>query len=411
VQSFLAAHAQGQKKAQIGLRVFGGTLAFRVNGQEVGRMDDPGLFPDGWVYTGANLPPGSAIALANMSLEIPQGAQDMVEITFSGGERKYQPQETSLRELAEKRNLYLGAAVSPTPLRCEPDYAAALAHEFNLATAENALKFGPVHPQPDQYAFEDADAIVEFALAHQMAVRGHVLVWHQQNPGWIVNGEWTKETLSVALEDHIRTVVGRYQGKILYWDVVNEAVEAGGLRDTLWLRTLGPEYLDIAFRWAHAADPEARLFYNDYGTEGLGAKSDQVYELVKGMLERGVPIHGVGLQLHIAVGSIPYGLQANMQRLADLGLEVHITELDVRIDGQVNEAKLQKQAATYRQVMEACLNVEGCTAYILWGFTDAYSWVPGQFKNWGSALPFDENYQPKPAYAALQEALQVNPAP
>jgi endo-1,4-beta-xylanase len=247
---------------------------------------------------------------------------------------------------------------------------------------------------------------VEFALANDMAVRGHVLVWHQQNPAWLTNGSWTKDSLNAVLKDHIQTVVGRYKGKILYWDVINEAVEATGLRDTLWLSMLGSEYLDNAFYWAHEADPQARLFYNDYETEGMNGKSDKVYELVKGMLERGVPVHGVGLQMHIPVSNVPYGLLENMQRLAALGLEVHITELDVRIDGQATSAKLQAQAETYREIMAACLQVEKCTAFITWGFTDAHSWVPGFFKGWSSALLFDEQYQPKPAYDALQEVLQ-----
>jgi endo-1,4-beta-xylanase len=342
----------------------------------------------------------------NLGGQTEQGELEVTEPINTPIAKQYMPVENPLRALAEKRGLYIGAAVSPNPLRSDPAYAAALAHEFNQVTTENALKFGPVHPQPNHYAFEDADAIVDFAVTHQMAVRGHTLVWHQQNPDWLNNGSWTKDRLSAVLQEHIQTVVSRYQGKILFWDVVNEAVEARGLRDTLWLRTLGPDYLDYAFRWANKADPAAKLFYNDYESEGLSPKSDQVYALVKGLLERGVPIHGVGLQLHITVGGVPYGLQENMQRLGELGLEVHITELDVRIDGQVTPAKLQAQAKTYHQVMEACLNVQQCTAFITWGFTDAHSWVPGFFKGWGSALLFDEVYQPKPAYDALRDILQ-----
>jgi endo-1,4-beta-xylanase len=211
-----------------------------------------------------------------------------------------------------------------------------------------------------------------------------------------------------VLRGHITTVVGRYRGRIAAWDVVNEAIEEDGtLRDTFWLRIIGPEYIDMAFQWAHEADPDALLFYNDYASEGLGRKSDAVYALVQDMLERDVPIHGVGLQSHLVLTSPPVfkDVLANIKRLSDLGLLVHVTEMDVRMRGEPTEARLERQARVYSAFLEACLEAENCTAFVLWGFTDRHSWIPGERPGWGSALIFDESYQPKPAYEAMREAL------
>ncbi len=318
----------------------------------------------------------------------------------------YVPSSPSLRELAAAHDLLIGAAVSAGPLRGEATYAQALAHEFNVLTIENAMKFGPIHPAPDRYAFANADAIVAFAEEHDMQIHGHTLVWHRQAPEWITEGEWTRKELLEVLHEHIATVVGRYRGRVDAWDVVNEAIDKGRLRETVWEKVIGPDYIDLAFQWAHEADPDALLFYNDYGGEGTNKKADAIYDLVKGMVERGVPIHGVGLQMHLTLGGIPTGIVENVDRLADLGLEVQITELDVRLQKQGKPDKFERQAKDYKAVVEACLQAKRCTAVIMWGFTDRHSWIPSAFEGYGEALIFDELYQPKPAYAAIQETLQ-----
>jgi len=170
---------------------------------------------------------------------------------------------------------------------------------------------------------------------------------------------------------------------------------------------IGPEYLDLAFQCAHAADPDALLFYNDYSAEGLNPKSDAVYNLVRGMKARGIPIHGVGLQCHWKYNDYPplADVVSNITRLAALGLEIHITELDVRIDNPVTPEKLERQAQAYRDIVSACLRAPRCTTVLTWGISDAYSWVPSFFTNEGAALLFDKNYQPKPAYFALRGLL------
>ena len=315
---------------------------------------------------------------------------------------------SSLRSLAKARGRLIGAAVAVGPLRSEALYGQTLGREFSMLTPENAMKFGPLHPEPDHYNFRDADDIVAFAKANAMQVRAQPLVWHVELPRWLTEGSFSRDALISILRQHIRTVAGRYRGQVDSWDAVNEAVdEDGSLRDTIWLKRIGPDYLDLAFRWAHETDPDARLFYNDFGGEGLGRKSDAIYALVQGLQKRGVPIHGVGLQLHVSLDSLPplRDVAANMNRLAALGLEVHITELDVRIKGPATEEKLAAQARIYRDLLGVCLSAQNCKAFMLWGFTDRHSWIPQFFSGSGAALIFDESYRLKPAYHALVDVL------
>jgi endo-1,4-beta-xylanase len=314
----------------------------------------------------------------------------------------------SLRSLAQVRGIRIGAAVAVQPLRSEAIYAETLAREFNMLTPENVMKFAPLRPSRDGYDFDKADAIVDFAETHAMQVRGHVLVWHQQLPSWLTEGNWTRDELIEILHEHIATVVGRYRGRILAWDVVNEAVtDDGSLVDTIWLRGIGPDYIDMAFRWAHEADPDALLFYNDYGGEGLGDKSEAIYALAGDLLQRGAPMHGIGLQMHVSVDRHPepQDVAANISRLSTLGLEVHITEMDVRIKDPATQEELAEQARVYRDVLEVCLSAQNCKAFVLWGFTDCHSWIPYFLEGWDAALIFDESYRPKPAYSALMDGL------
>lgn len=313
-----------------------------------------------------------------------------------------------LRFYATVRDIEIGAAVDGGALLWDDLYGRTLAREFSMVTPENVMKFGLIHPARDRYDFSGADAIVDFAQAHDMRVRGHTLVWHSQLPTWLTEGSWTRDELIDILREHITTVVGHYRGRVVAWDVVNEAIDANGsLRDTIWLRGIGPEYIDMAFEWAHQADPDALLFYNDYGGEGLGQKSDAIYALAQDLLGRGVPIHGIGLQMHISLDwfPAPQDIATNMKRLAALGLDVHVTEMDVRIKGDPTEEDLATQARIYADIMKVCLSAENCSAFVLWGFADLHSWVPGFFPGWGAALIFDESYRPKPAYDALIDVL------
>lgn len=315
---------------------------------------------------------------------------------------------SSLRSFVQARGVQIGAAVAEGPLRRESLYAQTLGREFSMLTPENAMKFEPLHPDLDRYNFGAADSIVAFAKANAMQVRGHTLVWHDELPRWLTERNFRHAEIMAILREHILTVVGRYRGQVVAWDVVNEAVaDSGRLRNTIWLKGIGPDYIDLVFRWAHEADPQARLFYNDYGAEGLGRKSNAIYTLAQSLRKRGVPIHGVGLQMHVELESPPNlrDAAANMDRLAALGLEVHITEMDVRIKRPVTKEKLAAQARIYRDTLAVCLSTQSCKAFVLWGFTDRHSWIPQFFSGSDAGLIFDESYRPKPAYNGLMDVL------
>ncbi len=317
----------------------------------------------------------------------------------------------TLRTLADRRGLLIGACVADRPLADDPLYAALLARELNAVVPENMMKMGPLRPSRDRWNWGPADSIVAFAQQHRMKVRGHTLAWHGSLPAWVTGGNFAQAELRGILEEHIRGVVGHYRGRVFAWDVVNEAVdgETGGLRP-MWAAALGPECLDLAFRWAHEADPQAQLFYNDFGGEGLTAKSAAIYRLVSGMLGRGVPVHGVGLQMHVGLHDYPSpaGLAANINRLAALGLQVHVTELDVQIQRGLGtpQERLAAQARVYGDLVAACLDTGRCQAILTWGVTDRYSWIPHHTGRPDAPLLFDEAGRPKPAYEAVAAALR-----
>lgn len=329
----------------------------------------------------------------------------------------------SLRDAADKRRILIGAAVNPR-LFGEALYASTLAREFNMVEPENVMKWGAIRPVQDTFNFGPGDQVVAFARAHKMKVRGHCLLWSEYNPAWLSKGNFTPEQLSELLRAHITTVMKHYSGQVFAWDVVNEAFLANGnIEPSIWYDApgigfagKGTAYVEQAFRWARAADPNALLFYNDYDTEGLNPKSDAVYAMVKDFKRRGVPIDGVGIQAHIFDFKIEEisSLAANLARLTALGVQVHITEMDVAVpldaNGMLKEPRdLARQADIYRFVAKACVQQPGCTAFQTWGFTDKYSWIPNYTKGAkGKALLFDQSYAPKPAYDAVREVLGQN---
>ncbi len=246
-----------------------------------------------------------------------------------GGDHKH---EATLRSEAKELGIHVGSAVSYSALTTDAQYAQILGQQFSAITPENEMKWSSIEPQQGVYTFQQADAEVQFAEEHHQLVRGHNLVWHNQLPDWLTSGSFTNEQLAQILKQHIFTEVGHFRGKIWQWDVVNEPFnEDGTLRATMWYNALGPNYIADALRWAHEADPHAKLFLNDYNIEWIGPKSDGMYNLVKSLKAQGVPIDGVGFETHLG---LQYGLpdmQPNLQRFADLGLDVDITEMDVRM--------------------------------------------------------------------------------
>lgn len=327
----------------------------------------------------------------------------------------------TLREAAQRIGLLVGAAVDPRHFT-EPEYADTLAREFNMVEPENAMKWPQTEPAPGRFDFGPGDSVVSFAEAHQMKVRGHNLLWGIHNPAWLEKGTFTAAELHDLMQRHIATVAGHFAGKVFAWDVVNEAFnKEGHLAHSIWfdqpgigLADKGTAYVEQAFRWAHEADPKALLFYNDYAAESINAKSDAIYAMVKDFRQRGVPIDGVGLQMHLRIGETAElsSLDANIGRLAALGLQIHVTELDVALpmtsDGQLRDpADLGRQAEIYALVARACARNPACTAFQTWGFSDRYSWIPGFTHGArGDALPFDASYQPKPAFDSVLNAFR-----
>jgi len=302
-------------------------------------------------------------------------------------------QADTLGGAAAQSGRTFGAAIVPELLD-QQDYVGTLNREFTSVVAENAMKWDATEPSRGQFNFSGGDRIVSHARNNGMKVRGHTLVWHAQQPSWVqgLGGD----DLRQAMLDHIAGVAGHYAGDIESWDVVNEAFEwDGSRRQSNLQQQLGDGWIEDAFRAADAADPQAKLCYNDYGTDGINAKSDAIYQMVQDFRARGVPIDCVGFQSHLGWDSDLSTYQQNLQRFSDLGVDVEITELDVGGSGSA-------QANVYRTVVAACMAVERCTNITTWGITDRYSWRSGE-----TPLLFDENYQKKEAYYAVLEALNA----
>lgn len=320
----------------------------------------------------------------------------------------------TLRAAAAQSGRKVGVALA-TWFFNEPQYQELAAQHFDSLTAENEMKWEHVQPEPGKFTFEGGDKLVAFAEQSGMRVRGHTLVWHNQLPAWVKAR--TGAELKKVMLDHVRTTATHWRGKIAQWDVVNEAVdETGALRKNSPFSALGREYVAEAFRAAHEADPNARLYYNDYDIEAPSdPKTEGAYQLVKWLKESGVPIHGMGFQVHVDPRKWPSGaeMQRTFERFAALGLEIEITELDIPV-GEIPgtlEQKLAEQRRITREMVGACVAVRACTGVTVWGLTDKHSWLstpewaPRRGKGPHLALLFDDRYQPKPAFTGALEAF------
>ena len=310
----------------------------------------------------------------------------------------------SLKSAAAGLGRLVGTAVQ-TGLLSNPQYNTVASREFNYLTAEYQMKWNVIEPTRGSRDFGPGDTIAAYAASQGMRLKGHTLLWHGATPSWV--NALPADDLRSALDQHIRAVLSHYRGRVHAWDVVNEAVADNGpsLRDTVFRQKLGDHYIADAFRTAREADPSALLFYNDYGGEGTNAKADRIYGLLQDLLASGVPIDGVGLQMHISAAGRPSdaAIAANMRRLAGLGLIVHVSEMDVRINdaGGTDQARLEAQRAAYHDVVRVCVMEPRCEAVTFWGFSDAHTWITGD-----RPLLFDAAYQPKPAYTGVLDALR-----
>jgi endo-1,4-beta-xylanase len=292
-------------------------------------------------------------------------------------------------------------------------YRGLAASEFNQVTPENSMKWDTIHPQPNTYAFAQADGIVAHAAANNQAVHGHTLLWHSQSPQWIQG--LSGAAMRTALQSHINTVVGRYANSVQSWDVVNEVINDGGspqLRQSFWTSNYPGNFVRDAFTFARAADPDAQLCINDYNVEGspmqAGSKAQRLFQLVQTELAAGTPIDCVGLQSHFIVGQLP-NLQQSLAQWATLGLDIRITELDIRIPLPGTTQQFQTQATNYASVVDACQAVVACGGITLWGIDDGHSWLPNSCCPEGVPLLWNASYQKKPAYDATANAFGPSP--
>ena len=310
---------------------------------------------------------------------------------------------STLRAAAEAQGKYFGTEVTGNMIN-NSTITNLAGQQFDMVTPGNEMKWDTTEPSNGSYNFGPGDAVVSFAKAHGMRVRGHNLVWQNQLPSWV--SSLPLNQVQQAMESHITTEASHYKGQIYAWDVVNEPFNGdGSLVSDVFYKAMGSGYIADALRTAHAADPSAQLYLNDYSIEGENAKSNAMYSLVQSLLAQGVPINGVGFESHYIVGQVPSSLLANMQRFAALGVNVAVTELDDRIQLPASTANLNQQATDYATVVRDCLQVSRCVGVSQWGVGDADSWIPGTFSGWGAATMYDQNYQPKPAYSAALSAL------
>ncbi|MCJ1255695.1 hypothetical protein MMC24_003512 [Lignoscripta atroalba] len=344
------------------------------------------------------------------------------------------PVHCQLNTLAKSKGLkYFGSATDNPELSDSP-YITILSNtgEFGQITPANSMKWDAVEPSQGRFSYTRGDAIASLAAKNGQLLRCHTLVWHNQLPSWVTSGRWTNATLIAALKNHITNQVSHYEGKCYAWDVVNEGWKAqifhlileqkcaanlplsiiafnedGTYRTDVFYNIIGREYIPIAFQAAAAADPSAKLYYNDYNIETANGKSSAAQSLIKSLKARGIKVDGIGLQSHFVVGSTPStsALKSNMAAFTKLGVEVAITELDIRMQTPSTTTRLTQQQADYKSVISACVGTSGCVGVTLWDYTDKYSWVPSTFSGYGLACPWDSNLVKKPAYSGITAAL------
>ncbi|HLU33889.1 MAG TPA: endo-1,4-beta-xylanase [Natronosporangium sp.] len=310
--------------------------------------------------------------------------------------------QSTLRQAAAD-DFLIGVAVSNSWLN-NSTFANLAATHFSSVTAENEMKWETTEPSQNSFNFSPGDQIVNFARQNNQHVYGHTLVWHSQAPGWVQGLNGT--AMDAAMQNHITRLMQHWSDDIQRWDVVNEAVSDnnGQLRNSFLLNAMGPQFIENALTYARAANPSATLCLNDYSIDGINTKSNAYFTMVQDFIQRGVPIDCMGFQAHLILGQVPGNMLQNLQRFASLGLEIWVTELDIRIPRPVSQQNLQQQANDYQQVVQICQQAN-CDGLTIWGLHDAQSWVDSTFPEFDSPLLWDDNFQPKPAFNAVLNQL------
>jgi len=324
-----------------------------------------------------------------------------------------------LRQAAQKRGIFIGASVQYPNLLEDETYRTIAGQQYDLTTPGNACKWEYIEPELNVYNFTECDYVFQYARNQNMTFRADPICWDFQNPKWLSNGNWTQSELETILQNYIKNVIGHYsayyESKQFYcWDVVNEAISDDPTvqlyKNSTWYPAV-PNYVNLAFQWAKKANSVVKLFYNDYNilldSGWMKTKSDAVYNMIKNMTFNKIPIDGIGFQVHLSIEEYDYimtgfkSIVSNFQRFADLGLEIHITEMDISCPNYTQTIETQ-QAEMYQQVLRACLAVDKCNNFETWGFTDKVTWK-GTDEH---PLPWDQYYNPKTAaFYILDELL------
>ena len=332
-------------------------------------------------------------------------------------------QTAFLKDYAAQNHLLYGAATQYSILRRDRDFARRFVEECAILVPENDFKWKKLRPTPQSFDFTKTDWLASFAQAHNLELRGHTLVWHKALPGWFTS-KVNRTNAAEYLVNHITTVVQRYRGKIHSWDVVNEAIEPkdgqnDGLRRTPWLKYLGEEYIELAFKTAAAADPQALLTYNDfdlaYDTPEQEARRTATLKLLEKLKAKNIPVQALGMQAHLYAGTDRFNarkLKQFMQNVADLELKILVSELDV-VDRALEAATVIRDrsvANIYRQYLEIVLAQPAVIAVITWGLSDRYTWLKKyRSRNDGAdvrPLPLDDDLQPKLVWETLADAFK-----
>ncbi|OGZ72976.1 MAG: hypothetical protein A2908_00105 [Candidatus Staskawiczbacteria bacterium RIFCSPLOWO2_01_FULL_38_12b] len=385
-----------------------------VNNQVLGNMPDHRIFDNGTIWFGTDGVAGSngwtlaalnVKALGTGSVNIIPAPSMIVDQNNAG----------SLHNLANAspRKIKIGTAVNAGVLFIDQQYRNLALGQFSMLTPENSMKPEFIHPESNVYDFSEADQLVDSALKNNITVHGHALIYDKSSPKWMAKSP--KEERQEIMVDHIESVVSHFKDKVAEWDVINEPFSKKnalykdgntGLEPNIWFEAMGEEYIDLAFRAARQADPNAKLYLNDYGVENDGQHWDALLGLVKRLKERGVPIDGIGFEAHVYSDGDYINakeLKKHMEVLAKLGLLTRISEIDVTGD----DAK--EQINQYVTALDICLLAPNCTSYTTWGITDRYGSTTRSDRYplvYGTSLLWDKDMKAKPAYHALQERLQ-----
>ena len=306
----------------------------------------------------------------------------------------------------------LGASVNPRLLVENEAYRNIASIEFTSMTAENHMKMMLIHPAADRFDFSKGDEIVAFAASSGKRMHGHTLVWHNQVPQWMKDFQGDQKAWEDLLKNHIQTVATHYKGQVSGWDVVNESfLDDGSLRPSLWADHI-PDYIAKSFLWAHEADPNAILFYNDYGQDGHPKKMQAILDLVADLKKRNIPIHGLGLQMHINVDSKRTEIARVIEQSAQTGLAIHFSELDIAVNPKNNPEYIYDASAQnelFAFVFKAYRAIPAKQQYgiTFWNVSDKDTWLRGYFKRPKEyPLLFDETYTKKSGYHSLINYLQ-----